>query len=70
MTDLFGSLNQITLDELGADLLESGFFIAKVATDAAAIHVPPELQRLPLSHLTTAGVKLLAVKPNPESFAD
>ncbi len=63
MLDQYHSCNRITLDELGTALRASGFFISKVATDAAAVHVPPELQGFPLSHLTTAGLKIVAVKP-------
>jgi SAM-dependent methyltransferase len=61
--DLYASCNRLTLDELGSALIAAGFYISKVETEGAAVHVPPELQRMPLSLLTTAGVKLTAVKP-------
>jgi SAM-dependent methyltransferase len=67
MLDLYDSCNKITLDELGSALTEAGFFVAKVQTESSAVHVPPELQKMPLSLLTTAGVKILAVKPGPPS---
>jgi ubiquinone/menaquinone biosynthesis C-methylase UbiE len=61
MLDLYDSCNRLTLDELGSALIETGFYISKIETDRAAVHIPPELQRQPLSLLTTAGVKLVAV---------
>jgi len=61
MFDLYSSCNQVTLDELGSALVAGGFYISKVQTDSSAVHVPPELQSMPLSLLTTAGVKLTAV---------
>jgi SAM-dependent methyltransferase len=62
MLGLYASCNRLTLDELGSALVAAGFFISKVETDHAAVHIPPELQHTPLSLLTTAGVKLTAVK--------
>jgi ubiquinone/menaquinone biosynthesis C-methylase UbiE len=67
MHDLYASCNRLTLDELGSALVEAGFYISKIETDGAAIHVPPELQAMPLSLLTVPGLKLLAVKPQPTS---
>ncbi len=68
MLDLFQSCNKVTLDGLGSALFETGYYISKVATEGAAIHVPPQLQGVPLSELTIAGVKLVAVKPGaPQS---
>lgn len=63
MLDLYSSCNRVTLDELGSALIDAGFYISKVETDHVAVHVPPQLQRMPLSLITTAGVKLAAVKP-------
>ncbi len=63
MIDLYDSCNQITIDQLGAALNEGGFYISKIETDRVAVHIPPELQQMPLSLLTTEGVKLTAVKP-------
>jgi SAM-dependent methyltransferase len=63
MIHLYSSCNRVTLDELGSALTASGFYISKVETEQSAVHIPPELQHTPLSLLTTAGVKLTAVKP-------
>jgi SAM-dependent methyltransferase len=63
MLDLYASCNRVTLDELGSALTSAGFYISKVETVGGPMHVPPELQHMPLSLLTTAGVKLTAVKP-------
>ena len=62
MFDLYESCNRITLDQLGERLVESGFFISKVELMTNAFHVPPELQRTPLSLLSAAGVQLLAIR--------
>ena len=62
MLDLYESCNKITLDELGASLVDAGFFISKVELMTNAFHVPAELQRTPLSLLATAGVQLLATR--------
>jgi len=61
MLDLYASCNRLTLDELGAALNDTGFYISKVETEVSAIHIPPEAQKVPLSQLTTSGVKLTAV---------
>ena len=61
MLDLYASCNRLTLDDLGSALIETSFYISKIEIDRAAVHIPPELQRTPLSLLTTAGVKLAAV---------
>jgi len=65
MLDLYASCNRLTLDELGSALIAAGFYISKVETDQVAVHIPPELQHMQLSLLTTAGVKVAAVKPGP-----
>jgi SAM-dependent methyltransferase len=65
MLDLYASCNRLTLDDLGSALVEAGFYVSKIETDRAAVHVPPELQRASLSLLTTAGVKLVAVNLSP-----
>lgn len=62
MLDLYESCNKITLDQLGGDLVDAGFYISKVEIMTNAIHVPPELQRTPLSLLATSGVQLLAMR--------
>jgi cyclopropane fatty-acyl-phospholipid synthase-like methyltransferase len=64
MIDLYHSCNRITLDQLGANLHEAGFYISKLETDPVAVHIPPELQEMPLSLLTTSGIKLTAVNPS------
>jgi ubiquinone/menaquinone biosynthesis C-methylase UbiE len=61
MLELYASCNRLTLDQLGSALNATGFYIAKVETDRAAAHIPPEVQDMDLSLLTTAGVKILAV---------
>ena len=60
MSDLYLSCNRITVDDLQAALLAAGFQIGKVELMHNAIHVPPELSRIPLSSLAISGVKLLA----------
>jgi ubiquinone/menaquinone biosynthesis C-methylase UbiE len=62
MLDLYESCNKITLDQLGESLVDAGFFISKVEVMTNAFHVPPELQRTPLSLLATGGVHLLATR--------
>lgn len=62
MLDLFASRNRLTLDEPGSALVAAGFYISKVETDRAAVHIPPDIQHAPLSLLTTAGLKLTAVR--------
>ncbi|MCU4185571.1 class I SAM-dependent methyltransferase [Acidiferrimicrobium sp. IK] len=62
MLDLYDSCSRVSLDDLGHQILESGFFLAKVEVDAPPVHIPAELQHLPVSLLTTAGVRLLAVR--------
>jgi ubiquinone/menaquinone biosynthesis C-methylase UbiE len=65
MLDLYSSCNRITLDQLGSAMNDAGFYISKIETDRVAVHIPPELQQMPLSLLTTEGIKLIAVKPGP-----
>lgn len=65
MIDCYESCNRLTLDDLGSALIAAGFYISKVETYRNAVHIPPELQHLSLSLLTTSGVKLTAVKPGP-----
>jgi len=56
----FRSCNRLTLDGLQAALLAAGFHVAKLELLTEPVHVPPELERYPLSQLGVAGVKLLA----------
>ena len=64
MLGLYASCNRLTLDQLGSALIEAGFYIGTIETDRAAVHIPPELQHMKLSLLTTAGLKLIAVAPH------
>ena len=56
----FGTLNRITLDELGRALLASGLAVRKLELLPACSHVPASALRHPLSVLGVSGVKLLA----------
>jgi ubiquinone/menaquinone biosynthesis C-methylase UbiE len=67
MVDCYESCNRLTLDDLGRELSAAGFYISKVEVYPTAVHIPPELQGMSLSLLTTSGVKLTAVKPQPPS---
>jgi 2-polyprenyl-3-methyl-5-hydroxy-6-metoxy-1,4-benzoquinol methylase len=67
MLGLYASCNRLTLDQLGSALIEAGFYIGTIETDRAAVHIPPELQHMKLSLLTTAGLKLIAVAPHPRT---
>jgi SAM-dependent methyltransferase len=54
------SCNQITLDGLQTALLDAGFVVGKLELITDPVHLPPELERVPLSLLGVNGVKLLA----------
>jgi SAM-dependent methyltransferase len=56
----FGTLNRITVDELGAALLASELAVRKLELLPACSHVPAAALRHPLSALGVSGVKLLA----------
>jgi ubiquinone/menaquinone biosynthesis C-methylase UbiE len=62
MLDLFHSCNRTTIDDLQKDLVAEGFYIGRVEPLTATIHLPPELQNVPLSQVAIAGVKLLAAR--------
>jgi SAM-dependent methyltransferase len=62
MYDLYKSCNGATVDDLQAALVDAGLYLAKVELQSNAFHVPPELQRVPISKLGISGVKLLAVR--------
>jgi SAM-dependent methyltransferase len=62
MFDLYKSCNGATVDDLQAALVDAGLYLAKVELQSDAFHVPPELQRVPVSKLGISGVKLLAVR--------
>jgi len=57
----FATLNRVTLDSLGAAIHEAGFSVRYLDIMAGAVHLPGELEGLPLSSLGITGVQLLAV---------
>jgi SAM-dependent methyltransferase len=62
MLDAYLTLNRITVDELQRCLLTAGFVITKFELLSEPVHIPPELNRYPLSLLGISGVKLLAYR--------
>jgi SAM-dependent methyltransferase len=62
MYDLYKSCNGATVDDLQAAVVDAGLYLAKVELQSEAFHVPPQLQRVPVSQLGISGVKLLAVR--------
>jgi 2-polyprenyl-3-methyl-5-hydroxy-6-metoxy-1,4-benzoquinol methylase len=56
----YQALNQITIDDLQAALQGAGFRITKVQLIAHGVHLPPGVERFPLSRLAIGGVMLLA----------
>jgi ubiquinone/menaquinone biosynthesis C-methylase UbiE len=56
------TLNRITVDELQNCLLTAGFQITKFELMSEPVHIPPALNRYPLSLLGISGVKLLAFR--------
>ena len=62
MFDLYESCNRHTVDDIGAALLDAGFGIGKVTLSGASVHVPPELQQIPLSRLAVDGCTIIAVR--------
>lgn len=65
MYDLYESCNRHTVDDIQSALLDAGFGIGKVTLTGASVHVPPMLQKVPLSRLAIDGCTILAVKPYP-----
>lgn len=59
--DEYRSLNRITVDKLHRALLAAGFYVAKFELLTGATRITRSLNRLPLSDLGIAGIKLLAV---------
>jgi hypothetical protein len=59
--DEYLSLNRITLDGLQRALLANRFLIAKLQLLTNAVHVPRQLNHLPLTDLGTGGVQLTAL---------
>ena len=62
MFDLYESCNRSPSTSSATSLVDAGFFISKVELMTNVFHVPAELQRTPLSLLSTAGVQLLATR--------
>ncbi len=60
LLEQFRSCNRITLDQLQQALYTAGFEINKLELFSGAVHIPPGLERYPLSLLGVSGVKLLA----------
>jgi ubiquinone/menaquinone biosynthesis C-methylase UbiE len=61
MIDEYRMLNQVTVDDLGHSLVESGFDVRRLELLSNTVNVPPGLgRRHLLSNLGVAGVKLLA----------
>jgi len=56
----YDSCNRITIDEIQTLLLEHGFSIGRVEFMTGQIHVPEDLQSIPLSRLSPNGFKLTA----------
>lgn len=56
----FRSCNGLSLDALQGIMTETSFTIRKVELLTAPIHIPEELQHVPLTLLCVSGVKLLA----------
>jgi ubiquinone/menaquinone biosynthesis C-methylase UbiE len=62
MYDLYESCNRHTVDDIQSALLDAGFGIGKVTLTGASVHLPPELQGVPLSRLAVDGCTILAVR--------
>jgi SAM-dependent methyltransferase len=56
----FDSCSRITLDEIQTLLLEYGFCIGRLELSGGPLHIPDDLQSMPLSRLAVTGFKLLA----------
>jgi SAM-dependent methyltransferase len=56
----FDSCSRITLDEIQTLLIEHGFCIGRFELSGGPLHVPDDLQSIPLSWLAPTGFKLLA----------
>jgi ubiquinone/menaquinone biosynthesis C-methylase UbiE len=63
MFDLYQSCNRLTVDEIQAALRAVGFLIGMVRLAGSAIHVPRELQDVPVTQLAIEGFTMIAVKP-------
>jgi SAM-dependent methyltransferase len=60
LIEQFHSCNRLTLDELQLALHAAGFAVRKLELLSEVLHLPPGLDRYPLSLLGVSGVKLLA----------
>jgi 2-polyprenyl-3-methyl-5-hydroxy-6-metoxy-1,4-benzoquinol methylase len=60
MLEEYRGLNRITLDDLHGALMAAGFSVRVFEPMTHRTHIPPGLDRYPLSTLGVAGVKLLA----------
>jgi SAM-dependent methyltransferase len=67
LIEQFYSANQLTLDELQRALYLSGFAVRKLELLSETVHLPPGLERYPLSLLGISGVKLLASAMTPSA---
>ncbi|RNM13789.1 class I SAM-dependent methyltransferase [Nocardioides pocheonensis] len=63
MFDLYQSCNRLTVDDIQAALRAVGFHLGMVRLSGSAIHVPPQLQDVPVSKLAIEGFSIIAVKP-------
>ena len=63
MFDLYESCNRLTVDDIQVALRAAGFNIGMVRLTGAAIHLPPQLQDVPVSKLAIEGFTMIAVKP-------
>jgi ubiquinone/menaquinone biosynthesis C-methylase UbiE len=64
MFDLYRSCNKISIDELQMAMIDAGLFLCKVDVVSSSFHVPRDLQRIPLSKLSPAGIKIMAKRLN------
>ena len=66
LIDEFRSCNGLSLDGLQSAMTATGFTIRKVELITAPVHIPEELQHVPLTLLCVSGVKMLATSaPEP-----
>lgn len=63
MFDLYQSCNRLTVDDVQAALRDAGFLIGMARLSGSSIHVPPQLQDVPLSKLAIDGFTIIAVNP-------
>ena len=56
----YDSCNRITVDEIQYLLVEHGFSIGRLKLMAGQVHLPADLQSVPLTRLAPNGFKLTA----------